>query len=114
MAESAASVVKNHNYSAEVWNPFILKPSVLDPIIESVNNTGKLLVVQESGSTAGLGDRIISIICRECFSNLKCAPALLSAPDMPVPFAKELESIYIPSQEKIRESIESMIGERCE
>ena len=55
MAESAASVVKNHNYSAEVWNPFILKPSVLDPIIESVNNTGKLLVVQESGSTAGLG-----------------------------------------------------------
>lgn len=114
MAESAASIVKNHNYSAEVWNPFILKPSVLDPIIESVNNTGKLLVVQESGSTAGLGDRIISIICRECFSNLKCAPALLSAPDMPVPFAKELESIYIPSQEKIRESIESMIGERCE
>ena len=114
MAEAAVSVVRNHNYSVQVWNPFILNPSVLDPIIESVSSTGRLLVVQESGSTAGLGDRIISVVCRECFGKLKRAPALLSTPDIPVPFARELESYFLPSQEKIRDCIESMIGERCE
>ncbi len=114
MVEAAVSVVKEQKYSAEVWNPFILNPVEPDPIIKSVQSTGRLLVVQESGYTAGSGDRIISIICKECFNSLKCAPVLISAPDTPAPFAKELETFYLPGQSRIRNAIESMIGEESE
>jgi len=114
MAESALAVINKFNYSVQLWNPFILNPLKLEPIIESVRATGKLLVIQESGETAGIGDRIISIICRECFSYLKCAPLLVASPDMPVPFAKELETFYIPSQDRISMAIESMIGAKSE
>lgn len=114
MVEAAVSVVNDQKYSAEVWNPFILNPVEPGPIIESVRSTGRLLVVQESGYTAGSGDRIISIICKECFNSLKSAPVLISAPDTPAPFAKELETFYLPSHSRIRNAIESMIGEDCE
>ncbi|HEX3020530.1 MAG TPA: thiamine pyrophosphate-dependent enzyme [Chitinispirillaceae bacterium] len=114
MVEAAVSIVNNQKYSAEVWNPFILNPIELGPVIDSVRSTGRLLVIQESGYTAGSGDRIISIICKECFNSLKCAPVLISAPDSPVPFAKELEIFYLPTQSRIVKAIESMIGEECE
>jgi 2-oxoisovalerate dehydrogenase E1 component len=110
MVETVVSVVKKFNYSAEVWNPFILNPIHLDECIDSVRKTGRLLVVQESGETAGLGDRIISIICRTAIDVLKTAPRIVAAPDEPTPFAKELEQSHIPNMTRINQEIEKMIG----
>jgi 2-oxoisovalerate dehydrogenase E1 component len=112
MVEQALGAVESGKYSADVWNPFILNPLNFEPILESVRATGRLLVVQESGGIAGLGDHFISLAVRECFSKLKCAPALVSAPDMPVPFAKELEVAFLPDQGVIGRAIEKMIGDK--
>jgi 2-oxoisovalerate dehydrogenase E1 component len=112
--ESILSVVSSKKYSATVWNPFILSPLEIEPIIESVKATGKVLVIQESGGSTGSGNRIISHITQACFHDLKCAPVLLSAPDMPVPFAKELEQQHIPGIDIINKTIGSIIGVQCE
>ncbi len=114
MAESVVSVVKEHGYSAEVWNPFILQPLDLDPLIDSIRKTGRLLVVQESGETAGLGDRLISLICRKAFGALKTEPRIVASPDAPVPFARELEQCHIPDTTRINLEIAQMIGEKGE
>lgn len=94
--------------SIEVWNPFVLQPLEMTPILESVEKTGRLLVVQESGETQGLGDRIIALVARSGL-RLKCAPRLLAAPDMPVPFAPELELPCRPNVETIAACIEEML-----
>ena len=71
--------------------------------------------MQESGETQGLGDRLISLLTRECFPSLKAAPELISTPDVPIPFAPELETACRPSQEKIRKTITAILAaERCE
>ena len=93
----------------EVWNPFVLQPLDLAPIMSSVEKTGRLLVVQECGETRGLGDRVISLVARECLAALKCPPRLLSSPDVPIPFAPELESFYRPDRGKIAACIEQML-----
>lgn len=111
MTELVQSIILNNNYSVELWNPFILNPLDLNPIMDSVAKTGKLLVIQESGETAGIGDKVISKISSQVFDKLKAAPVLISAPDLPVPFAKELETFYLPGQDRIRQTIASMIGE---
>ena len=95
--------------SLEVWNPFVLQPMDLGAIIESVRKTGRLLVVQECGATQGLGDQVISRVCREALAALKCPPRLLSAPDLPVPFAPELESYNRPNSRRIKELAEQMV-----
>ncbi len=58
--------------------------------------------------TQGLGDRVISRLARAAFSALKAPPKLVAAPDVPVPFAPELESYYRPNAEKILAAVEAM------
>ena len=110
MVDAVMEVTGKNGYSADVWNPFILFPLETSAIAKSVRKTGRLLVVQESGETAGLGSAIVYRIVKECFGALKCAPILVSAPDVPLPFAKELELQVIPGREKIDNAIKSMIG----
>lgn len=114
MVELVLGIAASGKYSLDVWNPFILSPLPIEPLVASVRKTGRLLVVQESGTTAGLGDQIISRICREAHDALRCAPRLIGAPDAPVPFAKELETKHIPDESRIINDIAMMIGDLCE
>lgn len=106
--QTLASTLK---YSMDIWNPFILNPFDLEPLIASVRKTGRLLIVQEAGVTAGIGATLSAKIVEEAFSSLKTAPRLIGAPDIPVPFAPELEKQYLPNIDTIREAITSMMGE---
>jgi pyruvate/2-oxoglutarate/acetoin dehydrogenase E1 component len=83
----------------------------MGPIFDSVRKTGRLLVVQESGETAGLGDRFVSLVMQQCFGALTCAPRLVSAPDIPVPFAPELEIHYRPQVKTIVSNLNTLIGD---
>jgi 2-oxoisovalerate dehydrogenase E1 component len=112
MVHEALAAAGKSSRSIEVWNPFVLQPLALEPLVESVQKTGRLLVVQESGMTQGLGEMLIARITRAAFSSLKAAPQLLSAPDVPVPFAPELESHYRPNAEKILAAVEEMFKGR--
>ena len=110
MVQPSLAAAAQSGCSVEVWNPLVLQPLDIGPIAESVSKTGRLLVVQESGETQGLGDRLISLLTRECFQALKAAPELISTPDVPIPFAPELETACRPSQEKIHNTIISAIS----
>jgi 2-oxoisovalerate dehydrogenase E1 component len=111
MVHEALAVAARRPSSIEVWNPFVLQPLDMGPIVESVRKTGRLLVVQESGGMQGLGDRIISHVCREALGALKCPPKLIAAPDFPIPFAPELESYFRPSAQRIEAVADRMIRE---
>ncbi len=111
MVHEAIAAAAESDRSIEVWNPFVLQPLKLAPIIASVRKTGRLMVVQECGATQGMGDTIISSIVRQQGNALQCLPKLLAAPDVPVPFAPELESHYRPSAEKILAGVTEMFGD---
>lgn len=110
MLPLACEAAARSGRSIEVWNPFVLQPLDIEPLAASVAKTGRLLVVQEAGETAGLGDRIVSLLTRRCFDALRCPPRLVAAPDAPVPFAPELEACYRPGRERIGREIETMLA----
>jgi len=112
MCELAINASQDLKARVDIWNPFVMAPLCLDSIVDSVKKTGKLLVVQESTEIAGLGDQIISHVCRRCFSFLKKQPVLISAPPMPVPFAAELEQFYRPTREQVTKELSQLIGEK--
>jgi 2-oxoisovalerate dehydrogenase E1 component len=111
MVHECLTAAERSPRSIEVWNPFVLQPMDLGPILKSVGKTGRLLVVQECGSTQGLGDAIISRVCREAIGALKCPPKLIAAPDLPVPFAPELESHCRPNAGRIEAAVDQMVRE---
>ena len=111
MVHEALAVAARSPRSIEVWNPFVLQPMDLGPILESVCKTGRLMVVQECGATQGLGDQVISRVCREAMGALKCPPKLVAAPDLPVPFAPELELYCRPNSQRIEAAVDQMVRE---
>jgi len=110
MARTVIAAAEISKRSIEVWNPFVLSPLDIEPLAASVKKTGRLLVVQEAQESSGFGSHLIYRLAGECFGALKCAPRLVAGPDMPVPFAPELEKFYIPSVEKILQTIDVMTG----
>lgn len=112
MVREGISAAARFDRSVEVWNPLVLQPLDLSQIIQSVARTGRLLVVHECGAVQGLGDEVISLVLRQGRSALKCRPRLVAAPDVPVPFAPELESYCRPNTDKIAAAIEAMLEER--
>ena len=112
MVHDALAAAAQSGRGVEVWNPLVLQPLDVGPILQSVRKTGRLLVVQECGQTQGLGDRIISLVARAVPPALAAPPRLISAPDVPVPFAPELESHYRPNPARILAGIQGMLPAR--
>jgi 2-oxoisovalerate dehydrogenase E1 component len=110
--ETASAAIKEAACSAELWNPFIISPMDLGPIVESVKKTGRLLIVQESAEIAGIGNTIAAHVHRACFLELACAVEIIGAPFMPVPFAPELEAFYRPDKNRVKKIIEHMLGDQ--
>lgn len=111
MVHEAIAAAQGFSRAVEVWNPFVLQPMDLAPIVDSVRKTGRLLVVQECGATQGLGNHVISWLVRHGGTQWKCRPRLVAAPDVPVPFAPELEAYYRPNAGRIAAAVEQMLGE---
>lgn len=111
MVREAIAAADHSGRSVEVWNPFVLQPLDLAPILASVEKTGRLMVVQECGASQGLGDQVIAQVVRRRRLPLRCPPKLIAAPDVPVPFAPELESHCRPNRDKILSGIAQMLEE---
>ena len=87
--------------SAEVIDLRSLRPIVVRPIFESVRRTHRALVVDEGWRTGGLSAEIAAAIAETCFWTLDAPVARLAAAEVPIPYAKHLESAAIPQVDDI-------------
>ena len=62
-----------------------LKPLDTETIFSSIKKTGKLLVVDSGPQISSFASEIVSLVCRNNFHNLKFAPEIITAPDVPEP-----------------------------
>lgn len=95
------------NIEADVIDLRILKPIDIDYILESVKNTGRLVVVDGGWQTCGLAAEIVAQVAENTLGILKAPIKRVCLPDTPAPMSKELEKNYYPDVELI----ESAIGE---
>ncbi len=107
--EAVSQVESEFGVSIEVIDPRILKPLDWDTITESVKKTHRFLVVHESREVCGVGGWIVSGIVERAFFDLDAPPMVYSAPDLPVPFAPELEAVYRPDKQGIVGRIKSLL-----
>lgn len=100
-ALDAASQLKQKNINAEVIDLRTLSPLDLATVLKSVRKTGRLVAADESHPRCNIATDIIAQVTEQCFSSLKSAPQMVSAPHTPVPFSPVLEKAYIPGAEDI-------------
>ena len=95
-ALDAAAKLESEGASVEVVDLRTLLPWDVATVAASVRKTSKALVLHEAPVTGGFGGEIAATISRDCFRDLDAPVERLGGLDMPVPFSKALEEIYMP------------------
>ena len=108
LAEQAAAELESSGVSAEVIDPRTASPLDLDTILESVQKTGRLVVVDEASPRCNLATDISAQVVSEAFGDLRAPIKMVSPPHVPVPFAQPLEDLYIPSVQDIVNSAKTV------
>ena len=87
-------------------------PSPLDEdsIIESVENTGRLVVVDEASPRCGMAADVAALVAQQAFDALEAPIQMVTPPHTPVPFNGTLEDLYIPSAAKIQAAVRTTVG----
>jgi acetoin:2,6-dichlorophenolindophenol oxidoreductase subunit beta len=110
-AEQAAEALeRDDGISCEVIDLRTTSPLDEETILESVENTGRLVVVDESNPRCGLAADIVARVAVEAFSDLKAPPKMVTPPHTPVPFSPTLEDAYVPSPERVAAAVREVAG----
>ncbi|MBS0191303.1 MAG: alpha-ketoacid dehydrogenase subunit beta [Planctomycetes bacterium] len=90
--------------SVELIDLRTIYPIDLDTIVQSVQKTGRCVVVHEAPKTCGFGAEISSLIQEHCFLHLKAPVQRVAGFDTVMPYYK-LELDYLPDSKRIAESV---------
>jgi pyruvate dehydrogenase E1 component beta subunit len=81
-----------------------INPLDIETIAQSVEKTGRCVVVQEAPRTASMASEISAIVQERCFLNLLAPVQRVCGFDTIMPYAK-LELDYLPDKERVAEAI---------
>lgn len=104
-ALKAADKLAEEGISAEVVDIRTIEPLDEDSIIRSVEKTGRAVVVHEACRKAGFGAELAAIIQEKAFNSLKKPVQRVGAPNVPVPFAPNLEKAFLPNDGDIIQAV---------
>ena len=78
-------------------------------VLESVEKTGKALIVYEDNITGGFGAEVAATIAQDAFDFLDGPVTRVASPDVPIsPYSSILEEYILPNPEKIAEAIRKL------
>jgi pyruvate dehydrogenase E1 component beta subunit len=104
-ALTAADMLKKEGIEVEVVDLRTLSPIDMDTVIESVEETGRLVCVDEASPRCSIATDVSASVARDAFKSLKAPIEMVTPPHSPVPFSPALEDLYIPSPEKIAAAV---------
>lgn len=95
-----ATALEQEGVSAEVVDLRTLRPLDTQTLFTSVAKTHRVLVIQEQHQVASYGTYIAQLITQEIFDELDAPVGLVSSLEAPMPYAKPLEAVILPSKER--------------
>src|ERR1700758_2843548 len=105
---SAADALAGSGVSCEVVDLRTTSPLDEDTILESVENTGRLVVVDEANPRCSIATDISALVAQKAFGSLRAPVEMVTAPHTPVPFSNVLEDLYIPDPQRIANAVKTV------
>ena len=110
LAIQAAAELAKEGVTADVIDLRTLKPLDEDIILESLQKTGRILIVDTGWEMGGVCAEIGCLVAEKGFSFLKGPIRRLGLSDSPTPAGFTLEQFYYPDVKKITHMIKVMVS----
>lgn len=111
-AEAAADALAEEGIGCDVLDLRTTSPLDEEAILDSVEVTGRAVVIDEAPERCNLATDIAAIIGQKAFASLKAPVQMVSAPHSPIPFALELEQAYLPSADDVQAAVRKTLDWR--
>ncbi len=110
VSHGAADLLASRGIECEIVDLRTLRPLDMGPVYESVQKTHRAIVVEEDWTTGGMGAEIAARITHDQFDYLDAPVERLGQVEVPVPYAKNLESRMFPSEQQVADKIIEMLA----
>ena len=104
----AADRLAERGVEAEVIDLRTLQPLDTDTIVQSVEKTNRVVIVEENWRTGGFSAEIASTVQEAAFDYLDGPVGRVSGHDVPAPYNATLEDLQIPDVDRIIAEIEKL------
>jgi len=111
-ALAAAEELAKEGVSVEIVDPRTLVPLDTETIRQSVRKTGRLVIADEAGPTAGFSAEIAAIVTEDAatFARLQAPVKRVCALPVPIPYSPILESHVFPDRNRIIAGIREVLA----
>ncbi len=106
----AADLLATEGVNAEVVDLLSVFPIDYDHIVESVQKTHRMVIVDEDTPTCSVAADIAATVGEEAFDYLDAPIMRVQAPHTPVPYARNLELAYIPDANRVAQTVRQQLG----
>ncbi len=100
----------DHGLSAEVVDLRSLRPLDMETVTESVARTNRAVLVEEGWPSYGVTAELAARIQHASFEDLDTPVERVGSAEVPLPYAKNLETAALPSEERICEAVLASLG----
>ena len=100
-ALEAADILAGEGIEAEVIDLRSLRPLDTETLITSVKKTNRLVTAEEGWAVAGIGAELAAVTMEQAFDWLDAPVTRVTAADVPLPYAANLEKLALPQPEDI-------------
>jgi pyruvate dehydrogenase E1 component beta subunit len=107
-ALQAAEELAKDGIEAEVIDLRTLKPMDIGTVVESVKKTARAVTVEEGWKQSGVGAEIAAQIMEHAFDYLDAPVLRVTAKDVPMPYAANLEKLALPSVAEVIEAVKAV------
>jgi len=104
----AASILEESGIHAEVIDVATIKPLDMPTILNSVDKTGRCVIIHEAARTCGVGAEIAATIAEEGLMSLIAPIQRVTGYDTVMPYLK-MEHYYMPSTKRILDAVKRVM-----
>jgi acetoin:2,6-dichlorophenolindophenol oxidoreductase subunit beta len=97
VAVEAAEFLAKEGVDCEVLDLRTTSPMDEASILDSVEKTGRLVLIDEASPRCNIATDISALVAQKAFGALKAPVRMVTPPHTPVPFSDVLEDLYIPN-----------------
>jgi pyruvate dehydrogenase E1 component beta subunit len=105
----AAALLESEGIDAEVVDLLSLSPLDEATVLASARKTGRVVIVDEAFPRCNVGTDIAALLAEQAFDALRAPVRRVSPPHVPVPFSPVLESVFIPSVDRVVETARMVV-----
>jgi pyruvate dehydrogenase E1 component beta subunit len=109
VALKAAEQLAAEGISCEIVDPRTLRPFDDAPMLASVRKTNRCVILEEGWPVAGLGAQLAFQIQRDAFGELDAPVTRVTGADVPMPYAKNLEHMAMPSPSRVVAAVREVL-----